>query len=207
MPQVFWSDYADPIDLLDQSLEQFRHVYPVVPVIPTAAAFMEGTWRPSPDELRQIVSRAGERGLPGINFWNWDYAGSPQGSDLWNVIANVTWPGAAQPQDTIEALFQALNQGDVEAIVRLYEPDATLVTPSRTVQGQHELRAYYVDLLSSLAPHGQFAIQNRVDEPSAGHVTWAVVSQTPSGLKNGQDTIGLRQGKIQYHSSLYQLTQ
>jgi hypothetical protein len=99
-----------------------------------------------------------------------------------------------------------MNHGDIEAIVRLYEPDAVLVTLSRTLRGQNELRAYYVDLLSSMAPQGQFSILNRVDEPAANRVTWTVVSQTASRLKKGEDNIGLRQGLIQYHSSMYQLT-
>jgi hypothetical protein len=205
MPQVFWVNDTDPAHQLDQSIEQFRHVYPVVPIIPTAAAYVDGAWRPSAGELNQIMLRVRECGLPGINFWNWDYAGNPRGSDLWNVIAGFAWPGAAQFHDPIDALFYAMNQGDVEAIVRLYEPDAVLVTPSRTLHGQNELRVYYSDLLSSVAPHGQFSIRSRVDEAAAGHVAWTVVSPKPSGPISGQDNIGLREGLIQYHSSIYHL--
>jgi hypothetical protein len=208
MPQVFWSGGHDPAQQLKQTLQQFKHIYPVVPVIPTGAAYEDTGWRPSQAEIREFMSAAKQLGLDGVNFWNWDYAGSPQGNDLWQAISAFDWLGLGKVEDDpVSALFQALNRSDVETIVKLYEPEGVLVTNRHTLKGPYELRNYYTNLLDAVLPKGQFAVEKRESRDNIEHVTWSgSTSSLARKISGGQDTIGLRDGRIQYHTSLYQVS-
>jgi len=66
---------------------------------------------------------------------------------------------ATQPEDLHRALGEAYNAGDLEAMLRLYDPKAVFVIkPNRVTNGPAELRAalqYLIDLHGRLtaAPH------------------------------------------------------
>jgi len=207
MPQVFWSGAHNPAQLLEETLRQFRAIYPVVPVVPTGAAYEDSGWRPSPGEVREFIAAARQMGLEGVNFWNWDYAGSAQGADLWQSISSFDWSGQGiSENDPVSALFDALNRSDVEKIVRLYEPEGVLVTNQQTLRGTHELRAYYTNFLGEVFPKGQFLIDKRESRDGIEQITWSGSTPSPAKkINRGQDTIGLREGRIQYHTSLYQM--
>jgi hypothetical protein len=178
-----------------------------VPVVPTAAAYQDAGWRPSPSELDEIVAHARQSGLTAINFWNWDYAGSASGGDLWNVIAaaKVTLtsprPVSAEP---VKDLFDALNQSDLDAILGLYQPDGALITATSVFVGINQIAAYYTNLLTNLLPGGNFAIASKASEQDVWHVAWngTSVSATRT-IRGAQDTISLKEGRIQTHTSLY----
>lgn len=57
---------------------------------------------------------------------------------------------AARPEDLGDLFLARANAGDVEGIVALYEPDATLALPGGgTVSGHQEIRKFYTGLLAS----------------------------------------------------------
>jgi hypothetical protein len=207
MPQVFWTGGHDPAHLLQQTVEQFKHIYPITPVIPTGAAYEEAGWRPSPEEIRAFLSAARQMALDGVNFWNWDYAGGAQGGDLWQAVGAFDWAGHSDGViDPVSRLFDALNRSDVEAIVRLYEPDGVLVTRQNTLKGLHALRDYYTNFLQTF-PQGRFEVENRQSQNNIEHVSWHGATSAPTRtISGGQDTIGVRDGRIQYHTSLYQVS-
>lgn len=205
MPQIFWVESHNPAQLLNQTIQQFRHIYPIVPLAPTGPAYQDTRWRPLPGEVTEFMAAAKQKVLESVNFWNWDYAGSPQGSDLWQAIGAFDWSGEGSLNDPVAALFLALNRADVDAIVRLYEPDGVLVTSSSTLTGAHALRGYYTNLLQTLLPRGQFAVSHRENRDNVELVTWSGSAEASAHrINSAQDTIGLRDGRIQYHTSLYQ---
>lgn len=208
MPQVFWTGGHNPAHLLEQTVLQFKHIYPIVPIIPTGAACEDAGWRPSPGEVREFLSAARQLGLDGVNFWNWDYAGSAQGGDLWQAIGAFDWSGQAGVEnDPVSTLFEALNRSDVETIVKLYEPDGVLVTRHDTLKGPHQLRDYYTNLLAAVFPRGQFTVEKRESRGNVEHILWTGSTPSPARkISDGQDTIGLHDGRIRYHTSLYQVT-
>jgi hypothetical protein len=206
MPQVYWVQANNPAHQLDRCIQQFRDIYPVLPIIPTGAAYEEYGWRPKPSELQQLLQHVRELGLPAVNFWSWDYAGSAEGRDLWNVVADYDWPVKHSRLDIIDTLANALNGGDTEAILSLYQPNAVLVTPRYMLQGHEALQAYYIDLLTKELPGATFVVETRVNEGYIRHIKWDALSATNgNSVHDGQDTIALRQGLIQYHSSVYQI--
>lgn len=205
LPQVYWLKNDNPAEQIDNSISQFQSIYPLRPVIPTGAAYEEFGWRPEPAHLEEFLTHARNTGLPAANFWSWDYAGSDAGRDLWNTIARFDWPISHPAPDLAELLVDALNRRDIDAVLGLYQPNAVLVTSKETLQGLPAIRDYYLKLWDAL-PHAAFVIETRVTQDNIRHVKWDARGST-SGLSvdDGQDTIGSRQGRIQYHSSIYRL--
>jgi len=206
MPQVFWSGSHDPAGLLRQTVEQFKHIYPVTPVIPTGAAYQDGGWRPAAGEIGSFLAAARQMALDGVNFWNWDYAGRAQGGDLWQAISGFDWTNGSAAVDPVSGLFDALNRADVEAIVKLYEPDGVLVTQQHTLKGPHAPRDYYTNFLAGFS-HGHFEVEKRDSADNVEHVSWrGSAAASMRTINGGQDTIGVRNGRIRYHTSLYRVS-
>jgi hypothetical protein len=89
MPRVYWVESNYPDERLELSIAQFSEIEPRLPIVPTGAAYEEFGWRPHPAEITLFTEEANRLGLASVNFWSWDYAGSPQGADLWNAIADL----------------------------------------------------------------------------------------------------------------------
>lgn len=206
MPQVYWVQADNPDYQLEQSVQQFQSVYPFRPIIATGAAYAEYGWRPTPSQIRVFMQKARDIGIPATNFWSWDYATSPEGGDLWDVIANFAWPVSDPPLDITDRLMKAMNQRDLDAILALYHTNAVHVTAQRTISGHNSLRAYYADLLETQLPGASFVIETRVNAGNIRNVKWDATGATNGKhINDSQDTIGLRSGLIQYHSSLYRI--
>ncbi len=206
MPQVYWLQADNPAQQLDRCLAQFQQVYPVRPIVPTGAAYEEYGWRPKPSHIQEFLQHALDIGIPAVNFWSWDYAGSPSGSDLWDVIARFDWPVSVPTHDLVDTLVDALNRADIDALVALYQPNAVIVTSRQTIQGLSAIRQYYTDLLINQLPGATFVVETRVAEGSMRSIKWdAVAATNGKAVNDGQDTLGLRLGLIQYHSSVYQI--
>ena len=54
---------------------------------------------------------------------------------------------AAAPQDLARLFVEFANAGDVDGLVSLYEPDATLAVGAPVASGHVEIRRFYADLL------------------------------------------------------------
>ncbi len=60
---------------------------------------------------------------------------------------------ANEPEELARLFLEQANQGNVEGLVALYEPDAVLALPDgRTAVGSDEIRKFYAALLSA-RPH------------------------------------------------------
>lgn len=206
MPQVYWVQAANPTQQLDRSIAQFQNIYPIRPIVPTGAAYAEYGWRPTAAQVREFLAHAREIGLSAANFWSWDYAGSSAGRDLWDAIAGYEWPVSAPVLDVVDRLLNALNRQDVDAVIGLYQPNAVLVTSRETLQGHLEIRQYYLNLLAAQLPQARFVLETRVIDGNIRHIKWDAIGATNGkSVNDGLDTIGLRQGLIQYHSSVYRI--
>jgi hypothetical protein len=223
MPQVYWEQAHNPDVQLARSVSEFANpnlVGFIRPVLPTGSAYGTGGWRATPDDLTRFFRKALELNLTAANAYSWDWATSPGNTDLWDAIAGFEWPmepGGVEPAPTPEPArpapgtppqppaapdilvpyFQALNNGDVDALTALYQPNAAHVTAARTVIGTQAIRDFYADLLNRL-PGAVFSVMDSSGQPPTRIFSWTA-SNGQNMINDGNDTLGLREGKIQYH--------
>ncbi len=207
MPQMYWVG-EQPADCVRNSLARHQAFPFARPIIPTGAAYGEqygnSYFRAQPEEIVEFLNTVRANNLPAANFWSWDWT-EAHGPDLWEAIADYDWPvESGEPQDVAEQYWRALVQGDLNALASLYHDNAVYVTAGPIAQGPVGIRARIADLLNQL-PNAQF---NKLDLQAEGSVRflhWSAASDA-GRIENGLDTIGIRAGKIQYHSSSYRLT-
>jgi hypothetical protein len=202
MPQMYWVG-EQPADCVRRSLARHQEFSFAKPIVPTGAAFGEqyGTsfFRSTPSEIAEFLDAVRANGLPAANFWSWDWV-EAHGPDLWDAIADYEWPGTIPPvQDIAERFWLSLATGDLDALIALYHENAVYITAGHTVQGPAAIRARFVELLE-LSPGAKFHKEKLRMEDNVRFLWWRA-----DHVRNGLDTIGIRAGKIQYHSSSYQL--
>jgi hypothetical protein len=207
MPQVYWERSHNPEQQLARSAAEFANpalVGYVRPYVPTGSAYGVGNWRPTADEVTRLLNQALNLKLPAANLYSWDYAGAAGQNDLWDAAANFNWP-APRPQDIVTRYLNALNSGDVEQVLGLYHPNAGHVTAERTIIGTDDLRAWYADLLQRRLAGAEFSLQEASGAGNSRRLYWTA-SGAGSRVTDGDDTLGLREGLIQYHYSYFNLT-
>ena len=91
---------------------------------------------PTASQLTRFLQKAKELGLPAANFWSWDYAGSSSGSDLWDAVASFDWPVQLEP-NIVDKLETALNSGNADLVVELYQENAVHVNFATHPQRPH----------------------------------------------------------------------
>ena len=101
------------------------------------------------------------------------------------------------PIDTVNQLAGALNRGDLEAALALYEPNAVLVAqPGQLARGSVELRtalAGFIGLKPTLRSHTQNVVE--VDDIALYVGRWTLQGADPSGTAiamGGESTDVLR---------------
>jgi len=206
MPQVYWEQSHNPDQQLARCVNEFSNkslVGFVRPVVPTGSAYGVGNWRATADDLASFYGKALELGLPAANLYSWDYAGASAHSDLWNAAAQFNWP-APKPQDIVERYFSGLNSGDPAQVLRLYQPNAGHVTIKRTVIGLEDLSKWYLDLLHSALAGAKFELIESSGSGNSRHFRWTAVGPH-AAVADGDDTLGLRDGLIQYHYTSFTL--
>lgn len=222
IPQVYWV-FDTPERRLRESHRQYTSRWPDKVFAPYGAAYGEKQgngkfWEATPDEIRKFMDVARELDSAAVAFYSWDYAGLKPA--LWDAIANYDWPAATDlppqpppggiqpevlPSDRILELFDALNARNVEAIVALYSEQAAYVTARQTVQGHAAIRAAYTNFLGTL-PNARFTVLSAEDVGiTSGHFKWSATSSA-GNITNGEDTLGLFEGRIINHSTTFTLT-
>jgi len=135
-----------------------------------------------------------------LRAWLQSETGSAPAPQPAEHAAPAAQPG---PKEIVEAYFQALNNRDLDALAALYQPGAAHITAARTVSGVQDIRAWYEDLLNNQLPNGQFVLKEIKSETPL-IFNWTCDSAAAHVL-DGSDTVGLLEGKIQYHSSIFTL--
>jgi hypothetical protein len=211
MPQMYWEQAHNPETQLARCVAEYRNpalVGAVRPIVPTGSAYGSGNWRASPREVGRFLDRAQSLGLTGANLYSWDYATTPPNTELWEAAAGYTWPAppAGTPdRDLVPQLFTALNRGDAEHAATLYRPDAGHVTPERTIVGQPAVQRWYVELLRMRLPGARFKLLDLQAFANSRRFHWTAAS--PRGqVLDGDDTLGLVDGRIQYHFASFTIS-
>ncbi len=204
MPQVYWVTAHNPADQLIRSVREFRAMFPNQPIAATGSAYKYGTWVPSASEIRTFMATAVNLGLLAANFWEWHLTRDTLDSSIWNAIAAFSWPASPQPQpqDITEEYIAALNTHDPDKVVALYTDRAVHVNTARTVTGKDAIRSWYVSLFNDILPNATFRLTGRSGTGNSRHFTWEATS-TAGTVRNGNDVLGLLDGKIAYHYTFF----
>jgi hypothetical protein len=205
MPQVYFEGAHDPEEQLQMSFDQFATLQPTRPVIPTAPTYSIGGWRPTVDDITHFGQKALELHMLGMNAWSWDYATRANQTDLWDAVAEFDWspkpPGEAVP----DQLISEWNLHDPDFVPNLYVQDAAHVTGARTAVGVEAIKAWYVQLFGQILPAATFQLTGKHVAGRTAHFTWNATSER-GNVVDGNDTLSLKEGKIQYHYTYFTLT-
>lgn len=204
MPQVYWEGAHNPAQQLERCLNEFgdrKLVGFPRPVAPTGSAYGVGPWRATAADVREFLERAIALKLPAANLYSWDFVDRAGHRDLWDAAAAVNWPASGTAPDIVRRWADALNAGDLDGLLALYDAQAVHVTATHTRVGTAALRAWYQDLLGARLPGQTVVVQ--ADTPPAGNFrrcAWRVQASGADTL-TGEDIFGLRDGRIAYHTS------
>ncbi|MDP7544347.1 MAG: nuclear transport factor 2 family protein [Anaerolineales bacterium] len=219
MPQVYWEQAHNPGAQLERSVGEFadtRLVGHARPVIPTGSAYGAGGWVATAEDQRRFYQKALELSLSAANTYSWDWSTSPGHHDLWDAVAGFQWPLAEAaptvpapapmppgvPNDPLQHYVDALNNRDIDLLVSLYHENAGHVNAQRMILGIQAIREWYRKMLDELLPSGNFAIDHVRGKGASWTFNWTFHS--PAGqMAGGKDTLGLREGRIQYHYSSF----
>ena len=102
-------------------------------------------------------------------------------------------------------MIAACNTRNPDQVVAYYTPNAVHITAARTIQGHAAIRSWYQALFTGLLPEGAFTHTGFSGSGNSRHFTWTATSSLGSVL-NGNDTLGLSNGKITYHYSFFTIT-
>jgi hypothetical protein len=208
MPQVYFEQAHDPEAQLERCLAQYMSLRPARPVIPTAPTYATGGWRPTPQEITRFVARAKSLGLKGVNAWSWDFAARPAYIDLWNAVADFEWdprPEEPPPPTIAELLVSRWNKHKPKQVIELYSKKAAHVTGARTVVGTSAILEWYRTIQREVLPDAEFALTGQSGKDNSWTFTWTAACGRGQ-VTDGCDTLGLRDGKIQYHYTYFTLT-
>ncbi len=202
MPQVYWLKSHNPGDQLAKTVREFQARKPSLPVVPTGAAFKEFGWKPTDTEVLEFCNKAKELNLKALNFWEWSDARSGLLPGVWETIKKYNWDEGPTVKDICEKLIEALNKHDINAIMEMYTLPAIHITSTRTIQGFDNLRAWYSQLFNDILPGSRYVLSSFSGKGDARYFTWTATS-TKGYVQNGTDTLGLVQGKINYHYTFF----
>jgi hypothetical protein len=206
MPQVYWIQSTNPGSQLTQSLNEFGDMPFHPPIVPVGAAFSEHGWQPNASEVLEFLDTARAYNLSAANFWEWSSCRLDLPADVWNTIRDYSWEsGSPPPQDISAEYIAALNTHNADQVTDLYTSMAVHVTSTRTVQGTTAIRTWFTSLFDQILPNASFTLTGFSGTGNSRHFTWTASS--PQGnVQNGNDTLGLFEGKIAYHYTFFTVT-
>ena len=203
MPQVYWMQAHNPGEQLRRSVREFRNMKYRPPIIPTGAAFTEWGWTPTASEVEEFLRTAKDLNLTAANLWEWENCRMELPKNVWRTVRDFPWEvGPPPPVDIAEAYIQSLNTHASEKVVALYASNAVHITPGRTVQGIAAIQSWYDSFFNTVLPNATFKLTGYSGSGNSRHITWTAVSANGS-VQNGNDTLGLINGKIAYHFSYF----
>lgn len=203
MPQVYWQGATNAGAQLRRCVREFQAMSPSRPVIPTGPVYRGAGWNASQAEIHEFLATAKELNLRGANFFAWDW-GRTNLRPLWDTVTAFNWSGSTFV-DMPEKYVAALNTRDANKVIALYTQDAVRITAAQTLQGLDAIRNWFATFLGQTLPGGTFKLTGSSGTGSSRHFTWTATS-SKGKITNGNDTIGLLDGKITYHYSFFTIT-
>jgi len=204
MPQVYWEQAHNPEAQLRTSVSQFQALTPFRPIIPTGPVYRAGGWEPTDADLNEFMNTAKSLNLSAINYFAWDYGRSIL-TNLWNTVSSYNWGSAPVYQDISVQYINALNSHDAAKVASLYKSDAVHVTAAQTIQGSNAIQTWYGNLFNQTLPNASFSLTGTTGSGNSRHITWTATSSSGQ-VRNGNDTLGILNGKIVYHYSYFSIT-
>jgi hypothetical protein len=205
MPQVYFEQAHNPEGQIQRCIDQYMALKVTRPIISTGPAYSNEGWTPTADEITRFMTKVKELGQSAVNFWSFDYVLRSSMVEIWNAIADFEWPVQPPIADIVEQLIGRLNQKSSAHLSNLYHTNAAHVTGARTVVGVESITQWYDILFSQLLPNATFELTGRSGSGNSRHFTWTAASDNGEVL-DGNDTIGLRDSKIQYHYTYFTIT-
>ncbi len=205
MPQVYWITHHNAGAQLRRCVREFQAMEPYRPIIPTGSAYKYGSWVPTAADIVEFMDTAKALGLSGANFWEWYHIRSILDRSIWETIRDYPWPwqeGPQPPADITEQLVAAWNTRDPSQVVALYTPTAVHVNPERTIAGAAAITQWYTKFFQQLLPNASFTLTGYSGTGNSRHFTWRATSSR-GVVHNGNDTLGLLNGKIAYHFTFF----
>jgi hypothetical protein len=202
MPQMYWMQAHNPGAQLARCLREFQAMTPFRTIIPTGAAFREHGWQPTAGEILEFLKKAKDANLPAVNFWEWAEARSGVIQGGWETIRDFSWIGEPLPLDICQELVEALQLHDANKLASFYTPTAVHVTSTRTIQGSEAIKQWYTSVFNRILPNATFTLTGFSGTGSTRHFTWTADSNI-AVVQNGNDTLGLVNGKIAYHYQFF----
>ena len=201
MPQVYWKFADNPGAQLRKSIADYMNLKYTPPIFPTGSAYTSDGWTPTLDEVQEFMTQSKELNLPGFNFWEWGNVHNFLSDDYYRIIRDFDWGGSSTSEkDIAEKFIAALNSHDVNQLKELYQENAVHITSERTVQGIEAIKSWFATLFSDILPGSEFSLAGFNGKGNTRQISWTA-SSSAGNVKNGSDTIGLREGKIAYHFS------
>jgi hypothetical protein len=205
MPQVYFMEAHNPEEQLQRTADEYSTLQPVRPIIPTAPTCATSTWRPTADEITRFFVKAKDLGMPAANAWSWDYACRSAYADLWDAVARFDWPPTPDSVPMAKQVVEGLNRRDPIFMSSLYHENAAHVTGARTIVGKEAIQGWYESLFQRLLPEATFELSGYESNECSHHFTWTAVS-TKGNVSDGNDTVGVRGDKIQYHYTYFTIS-
>jgi hypothetical protein len=203
-PQVYWEQAHNGSEQLQMCFDQCQKISPRRPIVPTGPAYSNAGWRPAASELTAFIQKALELNMNGVNFFSWDYSTLPSYLDLWNAVANFPWP-PPPTTDIVLRLPASWNTHDPNRVIALYQNNAAHVTSKRTVVGSPAIIDWYTDLFTNRLPGAVFQVTGYGGSGNSRHFTWTATSSNGS-VRDGNDTLGIRDGIVQYHYTYFTIS-
>ena len=221
MPQLYWMKAHNPGEQLKYCVREFQKLPHTPIIVPTGAAFTEHGWSPNAAEVKEFLETAKELNLPAANFWEWANCHAELPPNVWQTICDFSWDGALAPADIAgpdiralsdatgdiaELYIQALNTNSHDQVAELYVSNAVHILPKRTIQGKANIKNWYLLFFNQILPNATFQLTGSSGTGSSRHLTWTAQSAQGNVL-NGNDTLGLVNGKIAYHLSYFTVSE
>jgi hypothetical protein len=200
MPQVYWVNVHNPDAQLQRTIREFQAMNPYRPIMPTGPVYRYGDWEPTPADMVEFLNATRVYNLSAANFFTWDYRSYL--SSLWDAISSYAWGNTPSPQEIPILYMQALNTHDLAKVGGLYRNDAVHVTAAQTVQGITPISSWHQNLFTNILPNALFTLTGTSGSGNSWHFTWKAASSFGTVL-NGNDTLGILNGKIVYHYSYF----
>jgi hypothetical protein len=201
MPQVYWVHSNNPAAQLLRCVREFQSIVPYRPIIPTGSAYKSGGWQATPEQVTSFLAAAVQINLSAANFWEWSNCRRYL-PEVWEAIAKFPWAADPAPIDITQQLIAALNSRDINQIVNLYTSNALHINAARTVQGEAAIRSWYQTLFSKVLPNAKYYLSGYSRTGNTRNFNWTAVSSNGT-VRNGNDTLGLLDGKIAYHYTFF----
>lgn len=117
IPQVYWMYASNPGAQLRRCVAEFTALPVRRPIIPTGAAWRQGTWSVTPAQAVEFLATAKSLGLAGANFWDWQHARS-QLPAVWEAIASLDYGPEPVPLPEQEPELETGDGAPLEVLVK-----------------------------------------------------------------------------------------